>query len=127
MKIGEELSIEVVIEDSYLASNWESGNVRVFATPCMIGFMEQASLNLAQKYLPEGQTTVGTVVNVEHLKPSVPGQTIRFVSRLKNVDGRILTFNVEAYNETGAMIGRGEHQRAVVDLERFYAKLNAPL
>ncbi len=123
MNIGDELVIEKVVEKGHFASVWGSGGLDVFATPCMIAFMEGASLQLAQRSLPEGQTTVGVNVNVDHVKPSGLNQKLRICAKLAAIQGRELTFEVEAFDEDG-LIGKGTHKRAVIDIERFMRKLN---
>ncbi len=124
MTIGEEFIIEKVVEAGHFASVWGSGGQDVFATPCMIAFMEGACLQLAQKDLPEGQTTVGTRVCVDHVKPSGLNQRLRIHAKLVSIDGRQLVFQVEAYDEDG-LIGKGMHNRAIIDTERFMKKLNS--
>ncbi len=123
MTIGEELIIEQIVEASHFASIWGSGGLDVFATPCMIAFMEGACLQLVQKYLPEGQTTVGTHVCVDHVKPSGLNQRLRINAKLVSIAGRLLGFEVEAFDEDG-LIGKGTHQRTIIDTERFMKKLN---
>ncbi len=123
MTIGEELIIEEVVEAGHFASVWGSGGLDVFATPCMIAFMEGACLQLVQKYLPEGQTTVGTHVCVDHVKPSGLNHRLRICAKLVSIEGRLLGFEAEAYDEDG-LIGKGTHNRAIIETERFMKKLN---
>jgi predicted thioesterase len=73
-------------------------------------------------HLGEGETTVGSMISTSHLKPSKVGNTVQAVAELTEVDGRKLTFKVEAYDgET--LIGSGEHIRFVVNREKFLSKL----
>ena len=123
MNIGDELTIEKTVEAAHFASVWGSGGLDVFATPSMIAFMEGACLQLAQKHLPEGQTTVGTRVCVDHVKPSGLNQMLRIHAKLISIEGRQLCFDVEACNE-GGLIGKGTHTRAIIDIERFMKKLS---
>ncbi len=85
--------------------------------------MEGACLQLVQKYLPEGQTTVGTRVCVDHVKPSGLNQRLRIRAKLVSIEGRTLCFEVEAFDEDG-QIGKGTHNRAIIEIERFMKKLN---
>jgi predicted thioesterase len=117
--IRAEIQIQVTLET--LASQWESGIVDVFSTPAMIGLMEKAAENAIRPYLDPGETTVGTMVSVKHLAPTPPGMRVRAVATLKNVEGRKLLFAVEAFDEL-EKIGEGEHERFVVDRERFTQK-----
>jgi predicted thioesterase len=95
-----------------------SGDVGVLSTPSMIAMMEGASTRCAQPHLPEGQTTVGYIVNIRHLAPTAIGREVRARSRLESIDGRNLQFRVEAY-EGDKLVGEGEHVRVVIDSSRF--------
>lgn len=111
---------EVTLNDT--ADKYGSGLVPVFATPAMIALMEQTALESVNSFLPDGYGTVGSMVNVKHIKPTPIGMTVRCVSELIKVEGRRLYFKVMAYDEDGE-IGMGEHQRYIVDLSKFLAKL----
>lgn len=100
------------------ASAVGSGGIDVFGTPMMIGLMEMASLRAVQPYLNEGETTVGTLVNVKHLAASPVGMKIRATARLEQVEGRRLLFAVEAFDDA-EKIGEGVHERFVVQTQRF--------
>ena len=104
------------------AATMGSGDLAVFATPALVALMEHAALEAVAESLPAGSTTVGSEMNVSHLKPSKLGATITATAILTAVEGRKLTFNVGARDEEG-MIGEGTHVRYVVDRERFMAKL----
>lgn len=114
-----ELSEEVTKEK--LASTKGSGGLDVFATPEMITMMEKAALLAVSKQLPEGDTTVGTAVNIKHTSPTLPGSTVRVTAALTEIDGRRLLFEVKAFDEAGE-IGSGTHERFIVTAERFLEK-----
>lgn len=99
-----------------------SGDLSVFATPAMVALMENAAMTAVAAALPEGSTTVGTQMTVEHIKASGSGAEITATAVLAEVDGRKLTFNVGARDAEG-MIGEGVHVRFVVDREKFMAKI----
>lgn len=120
---GIRAEIQIEVNRETLASQWESGIVDVFSTPAMIGLMEKAAQNAVRPYLDPGETTVGTMVSVRHLAPTPPGMKVRAVATLKIVEGRRLLFSVEAFDEL-EKIGEGEHERFVVDRERFTQKAN---
>ena|SRR5258708_6108569 len=101
-----------------------AGGVEVFGTPMMIALMEMASWQTVADALDSGFVTVGTVVNVRHLAATPLGQKVRAVAELKEIDGRRLVFKVEAYDEK-QKIGEGEHERAIVNLERFLSRITA--
>ena len=85
----------------------------VFSTPAMIGFMERCSVQLIKPYLDEGETSVGYKVNITHMAGTAIGQKVRVKSTVKAIDGRRITFDVEAFNEK-EKIGEGEHTRVII-------------
>jgi len=116
-------SSTIVGEDNN-ADAMGAGGVRVFATPAMIGLMENAAFAAVQPVLPPGKTSVGAVVNVQHLAATPMGMRVRATARLIAIDGKRLTFTVEAYDEQ-EMIGKGIHERQIVTLARFMERVNA--
>ena len=89
------------------------GGRGVFATPSMILLMEQTAHSSVEAQLPEGFTTVGYEVCVRHLSPVREGETVVVSSRVTEVNGNRLLFEVECRNgET--MVGSGTHRRAIV-------------
>jgi predicted thioesterase len=109
----------VTIENS--AVRMGSGDCQVFATPAMVALMEEAASHSVAPFLNEGETTVGTQLNIRHSAATALGRTVRAESELIQVDGRKLLFLVRAYDEAGE-IGSGEHERAVVNREKFLAR-----
>ena len=99
-----------------------SGDLAVFATPAMVALMENAAMTAVAGELPEGATTVGSEMNVTHIKPSGLGAEITATAVLAEVEGRKLTFNVGARDAEG-LIGEGIHVRYIVDREKFMAKV----
>lgn len=100
------------VVDERLITRHVGGN-GVFATPAMIGLMEGASHKAVEDRLPEGQTTVGYEVHVRHVAPAPPGSTIIVVSRLTEVNGNKLLFDVSCHLGD-KLIGSGTHRRAIV-------------
>jgi len=96
----------------------------VFATPMMVTIMENAALNAVRDYLEPGESIVGTVVNVRHLAATPAGHTVTAEAVLTKVDGRRLEFDVTARDEFEE-IGKGTHERMVVDLGRIAKKLDS--
>jgi fluoroacetyl-CoA thioesterase len=96
----------------------------VFSTPRMISHMERTAHYAVLPYLKEGQTSVGTLVSVRHLASTPPGAQVRVRVELIEVDRRRLRFKVEAWDEVDK-IGEGEHERFIVDLERFNQRLES--
>ena len=122
MNIGLNYTSVTTVENSNTALALGSGDMEVFATPAMVAIMENAAMNAVAAHLEAGQTTVGSQITTTHIKPSALGATITATATLTAVEGRKLTFAVEAYDgET--LIGSGTHVRYIVDRERFLAKL----
>ena len=113
---------ETVVSLSNCAVTMGSGDLEVFATPAMVALMENAAMNAVAPALPQGATTVGAEMNTTHIKPSAIGAQVCATAKLTAVEGRKLTFEVEACDGQG-IIGKGVHVRFVVDKERFMAKL----
>ncbi|MCX6029351.1 MAG: thioesterase family protein [Chloroflexi bacterium] len=99
-----------------------SGAVAVFATPEMVRLMERAAVNGLAPHLESGQQSVGTLVNVKHLAATPLGATVTARAELLAVDGRRLTFRVTAHDGAD-LIGEGFHERALIDLAKFEAKV----
>lgn len=99
-------------------------DARVLATPYLIAYMEMTARNLAKSRLEAGHDTVGTMVNIRHLAATPIGMLVTFRAKLLNVDGRRLLFEVEAFDEK-ERIGEGTHERAIVNIARFAARLKA--
>ncbi len=112
-----------VVEEQYLAPHVGSGAVRVLATPWMIGFMEATAHRLLAKYLPEGQSSVGTHVDVSHLAATPLGDTVRYRAEVLSVEGIKVLFTVSAWDSI-ELIGEGKHERAVIDVARFLKRVS---
>jgi fluoroacetyl-CoA thioesterase len=112
------------VDAQRLASAYGSGTIDVYATPAMIGLMEQAAVNAIDHLLPPGQSSVGVRVDVQHLAATPPGVEVHARAELTAVDGRRLTFHVEAF-DPAEKIGSGTHERMVVDLQRLLERAKA--
>jgi fluoroacetyl-CoA thioesterase len=97
---------------------------RVFATPMMIMAMENAALNAIRGYLDAGESAVGTAIDVRHLAATPVGHEVTAEAEVTGVDGRRVTFNVKARDESED-IGSGTHERLVIDRNRFEQRLAA--
>lgn len=123
LQVGLKGQSETVVGKELLASEVGSGLVTVYSTAMMIAGMEGTAVASVQDALEEGQTTVGTRVDVAHLAATPCGMKVRFVTELTAVspNGKGLTFNVAAYDEAG-LIGEGVHERVVVNKEKFESR-----
>ena len=115
-------SAEIVVGEEHTAPFVGSGRVRVLATPVMINLMEAAALDAVEKLLPAGHQSLGIHLDVRHYAATPVGMRVRVTAELVKVDGRTLDFRVEARDEKEA-IGDGLHQRVVVNVERFDARV----
>ncbi len=118
ISVGMKAEIELVVEQEHTAMAFGSGGVKVFATPMMIGLMEKAALTAVDAHLGEGFATVGTVVIGKHLAATPVGMKVRAVAELTAVEGKKLTFKIEAYDEK-EKIGEGIHERYIIELAKF--------
>lgn len=115
---------QLVVTRDYTASAWGSGLMDILATPAMIALAEATCMESVQGDLDKGLTTVGTKVDIEHLSPTPLGMTVTCKSELIEIDRRKLVFKVELFDDKG-VIGRGRHERFIVDAEAFQEKANA--
>ena len=121
LPIGLKGLAETLVTEENTAAAMGSGLLPVFATPAMLALMEQAAASSVQPFLPEGQGTVGTRLEVSHLAATPIGMAVRAESELIAVDRRKLRFAVRAW-AGDELIGEGEHERFVIDNARFLEK-----
>jgi fluoroacetyl-CoA thioesterase len=115
---------ELLVQEDNTARHLGSGNVDVLATPEMIRLMEKAAVAAVDHLLPNGYRTVGVEVDVRHLAATPVGMRVRVQAELIAVEGRKLTFRVEADDEV-ERIGEGEHRRIVIDVRKFRERVEA--
>ncbi len=126
ISIGMKGKASTLVEREDTAFEVGSGNLLVYATPCMVALMEGAACEAIAEALPEEKTSVGTALNITHLAATPVGLEVYAEAEVTEVDGNILTFAVTAYDETGK-IGEGTHKRAVITTQRFLDKVYAKL
>ncbi len=119
-----EVATEVEREDT--AAEVGSGSLLVYATPCMVALMEGAACEAIAEAIPEGKTSVGTELNISHIAATPVGMQVRATAEVTAVEGSVITFKVEAFDEAGK-IGEGTHKRAVITTQRFLDKTYAKL
>ncbi len=124
MSLREGLTFEMERRVTDAESSDRHGNpiVHVLTTPIVVEWMEEVATAGVQQYLPDGQGTVGSVVNMKHLAATPIGLTVRVAAHLKQIDGRRLVFWIEAFDEV-EKIAECHHERFIVDLARFHEKV----
>ncbi len=98
-----------------------SGSLLVYATPCMVALMEGAACEAIADALGDDQTTVGISLNIEHTSATPVGLEVHAEAEITAVEGKVITFNVKAFDEVGE-IGHGTHKRVIVNAQKFLDK-----
>lgn len=112
---------ETTVTSANVATNVGSGKVKVFATPMMISLVEKAACLSIEPFLEEGQSSVGTHIDISHCAATPMGMQVWAETEVIGIDRRRITFSVKAYDERG-LIGEGTHERFVIDIEKFLSK-----
>lgn len=114
------------VERADTAKEVGSGDLLVYATPCMVALMEGAACEAIAEALKETETTVGISLNIEHTSATPVGLEVRAEAAVISVEGKIITFEVAAFDEIGE-IGRGIHKRCIVNSQKFLDKAYSKL
>jgi len=121
IEIGLQGVAETLVEQEDTAKAVGSGDLMVYATPCMVALMEGAAWESVAPYLAEGESSVGVSMEIKHLSATPVGMEVRAESKVTAVDGRKITFEIVAYDES-CEIGRAVHERVIVKADRFLEK-----
>lgn len=121
---GLSAEITLTVTEADTAARWGSGLVPVFSTPALVGLMESAAVKALEGQLEPAQTTVGGHIDVHHLAATPVGQTVRARAELTAVEGRKLTFQIEAWDDV-EKIGQALHERIIIDTQKFLNRVNA--
>ena len=124
MELGIKSEIEFLVTERISAKTLGSGDVDVLATPIIAVFFEKAAKECVRGWLEDGETTVGTNINVNHISPTPIGMKVRSIATLISQDKRNLKFKVEAYDEV-SLVATGEHSRVIVNYDKFLDKANS--
>ena len=114
----------LTVTDANTAKTMGSGTLDVFATPAMVALIEQTAYTSIESELEPGWGSVGTSLNIQHLSATPVGMTVTATTELVEVDRRRLVFHTEVYDEKG-LVGKGTHERFLVENEKFQAKADA--
>ena len=119
--VGMKATVGTTVEREDTAREVGSGDLLVYATPCMVALMEGAACEAISECLSDSQTTVGTALNIEHTSATPVGMDIRAEAEVTEVAGKVISFTVTAYDEAG-VIGSGTHKRVIVNSQKFLEK-----
>lgn len=126
LKVGLAGTAELVVGPEHTAPRVGSGMVAVLATPVMINLIEAAALAAAERLLPAGHQSLGIHLDVRHFAATPVGMRVTASAEVTAIDGRTITFKVEARDEKEP-IGDGTHQRVVVNVDRFDQRVQRKL
>src|SRR5438445_12832542 len=126
VKAGLRGTAELTVGEAHTAPRIGSGKVHVLATPVMINLFEAAALAAVEHLLPPGHQSLGTVLNVRHIAATPVGMRVTAFATVEKIEGRTVFFRLEARDERD-LIGDGTHERVVVNVEKFDARVQAKL
>jgi len=124
--VGMKAEVGTLVEREDTAKEVGSGDLLVYATPCMVALMEGAACEAIAEALADTQTTVGIALNIEHISATPVGLDVRAEAEVTAVEGKVITFAVRAFDEVGE-IGNGIHKRVIVNTQKFLDKAYAKL
>lgn len=119
--VGMKAEVSTLVEREDTALEVGSGSLLVYATPCMVALMEGAACEAIAEALSENVTSVGTELNIQHTSATPAGLEVRAEAEVTAVDGKVITFQVRAFDEAGE-IGKGTHKRVIVSTQKFLDK-----
>lgn len=126
LEVGITGRAEALVEKEDTAQAVGSGELLVYATPCMVALMEGAACDALAGQLAEGESSVGVSLQLAHSAATPVGMQVRAEATLVAVEGRKLRFEIVAFDEAGE-IGKATHERVVIKAERFLEKAYAKL
>ena len=124
--VGMKGEVSTLVEREDTAKEVGSGSLLVYATPCMVALMEGAACEAIIDAMDDSKTSVGTELNIQHISATPVGLEVRAEAVVTAIDGKVITFEVTAYDEAGE-IGKGTHKRVIVHTQRFLEKAYSKL
>lgn len=118
LKPGDSIETTQRVDEAKVAAHLGSGSLQVYATPAMVTFIEHTCRQLVEPHLPDGQTSVGVALSVQHLAPTPLGATVSIQAEIMKIEGQLVMFMATVRDEFEE-IGKAEHTRAIIDTERF--------
>ena len=119
--VGLKGEARLVVGEADTARALGSGDVNVLGTPRLVALFEQATVDALRGMLPEGQSSVGMRVQIDHLQPTPIGAEVVVEAVLDKVEGRRITFAVTA-SDSGGLVAAGKVTRVTVDVDKFMTK-----
>ena len=117
---------EITVAEEHTAPHVGSGQVRVLATPDLTNLLEAAALAAAERFVPAGHQTVGTLLSLKHTAATPVGMRVTACAEVVAVAGRLITFRLWAFDEVEP-IAEGSHQRVMINLDKFDTRMGAKI
>ena len=115
--------LEMAVGEEDLAGRLGDAKINVLSTPRLIQLLEATTIEAIKGFLSPGQISLGTRVKILHLAPTPLGMRVTAHAVLKEVDGRRLLFEIDAYDEI-EKIAEGEHERIIVSGEWLLKRID---
>ncbi len=122
MEVGLQHTMDFLVERKHLASSLGSGELDVLGTPALLAFIEECCWRALASGISDEETSVGTLTDFTHLKPSPLGANVQCRVELVEVDRRRVVFQVEAVDDQGK-ICQGKLERFIVNRDKFMGKV----
>ncbi len=122
ISVNQERTIDCLVADQADPSD---ASARVYATPALVADIETACRNFLLEHLDEGEDSLGTRIDVEHLAPTLQGMWADITATVSKVDGRAVIFELSACDPIDELVARGSHNRFVIDVEKTRQRLAA--
>ncbi len=122
LQLGLKAKFEIIVSPNDTARQYGSGSLDVFASPALVALMEKTAMKAIENNLQKGQNSVGTEINIKHIKASPLGEAVLCIAELIEIEDSRLNFRVEAFDTKG-MIAHGHHQRFLINEKLFMEKI----
>jgi fluoroacetyl-CoA thioesterase len=117
VQIGDTFTYVLRTAEEMSASRFQQSSPPMFATPFLVGAVEAAA-GLMERWMDEGEMSVGAGFDLKHTAPTPLGWEVRTVARLAEAKGRKFVFEMECFDEA-EKIGGARHTRFVIDGRAF--------
>jgi len=121
-EVGMSRELKIKTSEDHSARHFYPNLPDVFATPFLGGLMERVSAELIDEKLNPGEQSVGVSMNLKHLAATPLGMEVRVRTEISAVEGRKLTFQLEAFDEA-EKIGEAVHERFIIQADKFNARV----